>query len=447
MLKNRYDELLIGLNLSSLIRSLVSSQRRNSVLLIDDPRFRVQPFSSLFLSELEIRAILRIGDSFDIPELVDIRSFLTPAEVHLNFGPKKLILGKGALSNLREVLRKFPELVSETELKEVLSSSDEEFDQYFQEELQRYETSLFEASRKGKSLRFELQGPSWLKSFYKNFQDFLNQDYSQSKDLLGKSFLHLLGLMCEEKLKVRLEPQDIPFYFFRLLSPVYRLQDLFITTQLKRRLNLNGGDFKSSPVQYWQLDDNRFENLLLSSFEGVISAKRVLFFSHVPQEVPFSIQSSFEIYREIDILPQKRPVSPYPANKLSFMTKLDDLGSAHPYRTLVEHDEGPQCYNWPYPELPGSKPEFYRRECEKSFRSDALIQPFVMKEPLFQEGVGVCLDMRKSPDLRKSPAQVLGRLSLEFTSQNNPIQGFEYWGPFRYRSLGFLALCYGVEGK
>jgi hypothetical protein len=447
MLKNRYDEILIGLNLSSLIRSLVSCRRRNSVLLIDDPRFRVQPFSSLFLSELEIRSILRLGEVYDIPELSDIRNFLTPGEIKLNFGPKRLILGKGALSNLREVLRKFPHLVNESELNEILHTSETDFEGQFLSELKRYEEVLFEASKKGKSIRFEIQGPSWLQNFFKNFQTFLNQDYSQSKDLLGKSLLHLLGLVCEEKLKVRLEPQDIPFYFFRLLSPVYRLQDLFITTQLKRRLSLNGGDFKSSQVQYWQLDGQRFENLMLASFEGVITAKRVLFFSHAPQEVPFAIRGPYDFYREIDILPQRKALSPYPSNMLSLSTKLDDLGSEHPYRAVVEHEEGAQSYHWPYPEIPGSKPEFYRRDCEKSFQSDAQTQPFLMREPLFQEGAGVCLDMRKNPDLRKSPAQVLGRLPLEFKTQDNPIQGFEYWGPFRYRSLGFLALCYGVEGN
>lgn len=447
MLKNRYDELLIGLNLSSLIRSLVSSRQRNSVLLIDDPRFRVQPFSSLFLSELEIRAILRIGETFDVPELQDLRSFLTPAEVRLDFGPKRLILGKGGLSNLREILRKFPQLVNPSDLQEILEISDVDFEKDFISELTRYEEALFEASRKGKTLRFELQGPSWLKVLYKNFQDFLNQEYSDSKDLLGKSFLHLLGLLCEEKLKVKLEPQDIPFYFFRMLSPVYRLQDLFITTQLQRRLKLSGGDVKVSLIQSWQIEDHRFENLLLSSFEGVISSKRVLFFSHVPQEVPFTIQGPFDVYREIDVLPERKAISPYPANKLTFATRLDDLGSAHPYRTLVEHDEGPQCYNWPYPDLPGSKPEFYRRDCEKSFQFDSLTQPFLMTGPVFQDGVGVCLDMRKNTEEVKSKTQVLGRLPLEFKTQGEAIQGFEYWGPFRYQSLGFLALCYGVEGK
>lgn len=447
MLKNRYDEILIGLNLSSLIRSLISCRRRHSVLLIDDPRFRVQPFSSLFLSELEVRAILRIGDRFDVPELEEIRSFLSPGELRFNFGPKRLILGSHPYANLLEVLRKFPQLVSQDELRTILATPAAEFDGNFLAELGRYEEALSEAARKGKGLRFDVQGPSWLVTLYQNFQTLLNQEYSASKDLLGKSLLHLLGLSCEEKLKAQLEALDIPFYFFRLLSPLYRLQDLFITTQLKRRLSISGGDFKSSLIQDWQLADQRFENLLLASFEGVISAKRVLFFSHAPSEVPFSIRGPYGIYRETEILTQRRASSPYPASTLSLITSLEDLGSDHPYRSLVEHDEGPQSYYWPYPELPGSKPEFYRRGCEESFARDAETIPFQMGGFQFQGGSGVCLDMRKETPNGRARAQVLGRLQLEFKTQESSIQGFEYWGPFRYRSLGFLALCYGVEGN
>jgi hypothetical protein len=56
------------------------------------------------------------------------------------------------------------------------------------------------------------------------------------------------------------------------------------------------------------------------------------------------------------------------------------------------------------------------------------------------------MDLRELRDYRKSENFILSRLPLEVASHDKNIKGFEYWGPFRYRSLGLLALCYGIEG-
>lgn len=446
MLKNRYNEVLIGLNLTSLMRGLISRRRNRTTLLIDDPRFRAMSYPSLFISEMEINALLRVGNNFDIPELQNVRDFLTPAQLVFAMGHKRLALGKAPMENLKELLRKFPELLDSSDLDLVYAEDESYFNSSFLEELTRYEKLCFEASFRPKGFRFELQGPKWLKSVYSRFGELLNGEYRQTKSLQEKSLLHVLSLWSEEKLKTRMEPEDVPFYFFRLLSPAYRLQDLFISTQLKRRLSLLGGDFKESSVQFWQLHENKFENLLLESFEGVISGERVLFFSHLPEEVPFKVISPYGVFRKTQITPQKRASSPFPANKITFFTEESLLGSEKPFRTLIEHEEGAAGYHWPYPELPGSKSGFYKKDCWSMFEQDSQLFPFAMKEPVFQGVPGVTLDMRKVAENRKSEASVLGRLPLEVASGERVVQGFEYWGPFRYRSHGFLSLCYGVEG-
>lgn len=446
MLKNRYNEVLIGLNLTSLVRGLISRRRGRSVLLIDDPRFRAMSYPSLFLSELEIQALQRLGKNFEIPELLELRDFLTEGNLELVLGKKRLKLGSSPLENLRELLRKFPVLLDASDL-DLVYGANEDFNQNFLKELARFEQACFDSSSRSKGVRFDLQGPKWLKTIYSRFADLLNGEYQDTKSLESRTLLHLVGLMSEEKLKARMEPEDIPFYFFRMLSPAYRLQDFFISTQLRRRLTLLGGDFKESSVQFWQLHENRFENLLLESFEGVISGERVLFCSHLPEEVPFRVLSPYHIFRKTQVIPQKRANSPFPASKISFFTEEEVLGSDRPYRTLIEHEEGPAAYHWPYPELPGSKPDFYRKHCWSMFDEDARFFPFTMKDPVFQGVQGVTLDMRKHAEYRKSEASVLGRLPLDLVSGEKTVQGFEYWGPFRYRSHGFLALCYGVQGN
>ena len=291
MLKNRYQEILVGLNLMSLVRGIISLKRNKTALLINDSRFQAESYQECFISELEILALLRLGKNYEIPELLDLRNFLTPATIEFCMPNLRLKLGQSPFENLREILRKFPELVDAADLDVVYAQGEKGLEQILYTELKRYEELCFESKGRPKGVNFEIQGPKWFKSIFANFAEQINKDYSESQSLKYCGLLHLLGLVSEEKLKTALTPEELPFYFLRMLSPIYRLQDLFLMAQLKRRLLLLGGDCKESSIQYWQLHENKFENLLLASFEGVISGHRVLFFSHLPVEVPFNVSS------------------------------------------------------------------------------------------------------------------------------------------------------------
>lgn len=445
MLKNRYQEVLVGLGLMSLIRGLISLSRKRSTLLIGDHRFEAESFPAHFLSEMEIAALLRIGKTYKIPELLDLRQFISPGKLQFVMGDTRLKIGGTPFDNLREVLRKFPELADKSELAAIMSESPESFNTFFLEEMKRYEALCYEASPRPKGMRFDLQGPKWFKDIYRRFGEHINKEYAVSKDLKFSALLHVLGVYTEEKLKTKLGPEEIPFYFFRLLSPVYRLHDFLLTTQLKRRLLILGGDYKESSVQYWQLFDKKFENLLLASFEGVISGERVLFFSHFPEEVPFGIRSPYPLFRKSQMTPVKRSNSPFPPTSLTFMADPELLGSHTPYRVLASESEM-LSYQSPYPDLPGSKSEFYDKSLVECFEKDAQMLPFEPQPAAPQGVLSVTLDLRQLREARKSEAPILSRLPMEIAEDEQIIQGFEYWGPFRYRGLGLLALCYGVEG-
>lgn len=445
MLKNRYQEILVGMGLMSLVRGIISLKRNRSTLLIDDKRFTVDSYPGHFLSELEILSLIRIGKKYEIPELIDLRQFLLSASIDLVTTEKRTKLGKSPLANIKEILRKYPELLDASDLDLVYAENEEEFGRYFMSELTRFETQSFEASLRTKGYHFELQGPKWLKTLYTRFGDLLNEEYQVSKDLRYSSLLHLLSVSHEEKMKTGLLGSEIPFYFFRTFSPIYRLQDFFLATQLKRRLILLGGDYKESSVQFWQFHENKFENLLLASFEGVISGERVLFFAHLPEEVPFSVKGPFGLFNKAQISPVKRMTTPFPPASLTYFSDSSLLGSERPYRVLARGNEF-SFYHWPYPELPGSKPEFYAKDLREAFKEDASLLPFSVPQTENTRTGSVTLDLRSLKTDKKQEIPVLKRLPLEIVSKETPIKGFEYWGPFRYRSLGLLALSYGIEG-
>src|SRR5690606_13884266 len=318
MLKNRYDEIIIGLGLSSLLRGIISLKRGRTTLLVDDKRFNVNSYPGHYLSELEVGAITRLGKKYQIPELIEIRKFLNPGDINLILGDRRVKLGRSPLENIKELLRKFPELLSETQVQELYNENEKEFDDFFLEELHRFEHLSYEGASRGKAYKFDLQGPEWFKALLQNFKQEINRPYESSKNLKFSSLLQALSVSSEEKLKSTLSLDEIPFYFLRCFSPLYRLQDFFLGIQLKRRLSLLGGDVKESQVQYWQLHDKKFENILLASFEGVISGERVLFFSHLPNDVPFSVKSPYRHFKKSQVYGAKRNSTPFPPAKIHY---------------------------------------------------------------------------------------------------------------------------------
>jgi hypothetical protein len=446
MLKSRYQEIIIGMGLLSLVRGLISCKRNRSTLLIDDPRFEVDSYQCHFLSEFEIQAFLRLGEKYNIEELQELKQFFIPAQIEYCLSNIRLKLGSDPYTNLIEVLRKFPELLDDSDLDLIYKESPVSFNNYFFEELKRYEDRCFNSNIRNKNIRFELQGPKWFKIIFQRFSQLINGEFSATKSLKFAGLLHLLSLSSEEKIKAYFPPEEILYQFFRMLSPIYRLQDYFLLTQLKRRLLLSGGDYKQSSVQYWQFHQKKFENLLLASFEGVISGERVLFFAYPPDDVPFKLSGSFPVLKKYQLSPLKRNATSRPAQELIFFAEEAKLGADTPYRLLTKSQDGISYYHWPYPDLPGSKAEFYGAEMMKDQLRDFNFYPIPINQVEPKSIQSVTLDLRSLRDYRKSENFILAQLPLDVVVEGQSIQGFEYWGHFRYRGLGLLALCYGVEG-
>lgn len=443
MLKNRYDEILIGLNVGALLKGLISLKNNKSVLLIDDKRFSGKSFSADFVSELEVFGFLRVAKHFDIAELGDIKKFLRPGVIDLNTDKVRLRTGALPFDNLRELLRKYPELINKSDLDLVYQEGEKQFNQIFLDELKRYESILYENSLRGKSQKFEFSAnlPKWFKGIFQKFSELMSFEYSHSQTMKFKALLHVMSVTFEEKMKSRLTQEEMYYYFFKLLCPVYRLQDFILIAQLKRRLMILGGDFKESKIQYWQFYQGRFENLLLASFEGVISAGKVYFFTTLPEDLPFKLTSPYPFYRSVQMHVDKSSVTSYPAHHLVVMANESSLGTQRPYR-IVTMDEAFSSYYMPYFHMPASKPDFYLAEISDLFSKDAKTIPFSVVGPHFEDVLSSTVDLRL---LNKAPTDLArDLLPLTLEHEEGEVGGFEYWGAHKYYGLGQLGLMYGI---
>ncbi len=443
MLKNRYDEILIGLNITSLVRGLIATRNNKSVLLIDDSSFNTESLSNDFISELEIESFLRIATQFDISELANIRKFLRPAIIDFNTDKIRLRVGASPFDNLREVLRKYPELIETDDLDLVYHEGEKTFDQFYLSEVKRFEAFTYEQGLKGKKAKYELSSaaPKWFRSIFHRFSELINMEYAQDKSLKFNSLLHLMSILFEEKMKTKIAPEEVAYYFFKLLSPQYRLQDFILIAQLKRRLMINGGDYKESKIQYWQFFKGRFENLLLTSFEGVISANKVLFFTHLPENLPFRLVSKFPFYRSVQMHVDKSSITAYPAHHVVVQTRESVLGSDKPF-TLMCFDDTFSIYHMPYLDMAASKASFYQSELLKSYQEDAKCLPFNSEGAKSADLLSATLDLR---GLLNPSEFGFGQLPLTLEYESKEIGGFEYWGIHKFCCLGHLGLIYRIH--
>lgn len=446
MLKSRYNEILIGLNVTSLIRGLISLKNNKSVLLIDDSSFKSTGPLNDFVSELEVQSFLRLAGQYEIAELANIRKFLRPAVIDLNTDKIRLQVGGTPFENLREVLRKYPELINREDLDLLYLEGEKNFDKFFLSELVRFESFTYECALKDKKAKYELSNmaPKWFKSVFQKFSELINQEYAHNKSLKYNSLLHMMSIFFEEKMKARINAEEVAYYFFKLLSPQYRLQDFILIAQLKRRLMINGGDYKASRIQYWQFYQGRFENLLLASFEGVISGDKVLFFTHLPEDLPFNLASTFPFYRSVQMHVDKSSITAYPAHHVVVGTKEAVLGSDKPF-TIMSFDETLSFYQMPYFYMPASKATFYQADLLASFQADSKNLPFTSVGAKFEDSLHATLDLRAP--VSSQGFGIKSTLPLELECDNKRIGGFEYWGNHKFYCLGYLGLTYGIVQK
>lgn len=443
MLKNRYDEILIGLNMTSLLRGLIATKNNKSVLLIDDKRFRSPSLVTDFVCELEIQSFFRIASRFEIKELGNIRKFIRPAIVDLNTDQVRLRVGGAPFDNLRELIRKYPELIDRQDLDLIYYEGENQFNEYFIDELKKFEAFSFDNFSRGKGGKYEFSSstPKWFRGIFNKFFELINAEYAEGGKLKFNSLLHMMSLVFEEKMKSRIHSEEVTYYFFKLLSPQYRLQDFILLAQLKRRLMINGGDYKESKIQYWQFYQGRFENLLLTSFEGVISADKVLFFTHLPQDLPFTLRSDYPFYRSVQMHVDKSSISTHPAHHVVIQSKSSAIGSDKPF-TVMSFDQTLSFYQMPYLSMPGSKASFYETELNKTYQSDAKNLPFLLPLASFSDCLNATLDLRALHNHKNGVKMEMG---LELEYEGLAVSAFEYWGNHKYFSLGYLGLTYGIS--
>jgi hypothetical protein len=262
ILKN-FDLVLIGHSLSSYILGLDALDRNKTVLIVDDNQMD-RLFSSFYLSGLEKIFLQKWGETRNIYPLVNLDDYLRVT--NLNFYVDQTQIALGSLDvkrNLQELLRKLNISIADQSI-DVLN---EEFKLLVNEIVWHIvENQLSE----------------------KKVHELLQSKFSEINKLLEKIWARPKYWDTRKSFKIQSsfwffyqEGEEDNYLqkfllFINWCLPYYQIKNDKLFTDLKQTFFVKGGDIRDAQVLEWQYDGKKPWCLGLSSYEGVVHPKRVI---------------------------------------------------------------------------------------------------------------------------------------------------------------------------
>ncbi len=436
MLKNHYDNIVIGRGYLSLLSAIKSTAETQSVLLIDDNRFQTESHQNEYISDLELRFISEIGVKYGLVELQDFNECLSLRPYQLHGEKTSVLLGMGPYQNAKELWRKYSSHIGSETFKLLMSMDEGEFNLWYNSEIVRFTNEMKNAYAKGRQLKFQFQGPHYILEWINSTKKWLSGTYSGPDSLSARVLVHLSSTLFEDKIKKYLDDSDFAYYFLRWISPLYHVDGNRLSLMLERSLSHRGGDIKKANVQDWQIHENKLFHILLSSFEGVISMDKTKIFGHLPIDIPFSSISNYQIYQfaAVGDLSEEEMNPLSGVLELHFVTETERLGGERPLRHFIFNQNGIRAY-YPYLLMPGTRPEFYQDLIYKDAARDFAKFHRPLQKINFNHSRRQMMESSISP---LKEAFCTHSWPLKAPASERQILGVSYEGPFKYQRFGII---------
>lgn len=448
MLANHYNDIVVGQNYVSLIVA-INKVRSRRVLVIDEPNVVLGRGWYQYIGETEKYLLELIGLNHKIDALKYINSYLTQINTIIYLNDKIIELGSSPADNIRELLRKLPELFGK-ELMDMLHQIEPaSFNQHC---LTIFQNLANEASESGKSLTDcfgKLTADPVLKGLYSNI---LSSFKGSKNNLKAKQFNFVLQVLFQTLFSNSGSVLESMYLMTSILSPRYRVNEEKLVEDLTFEFKQLGGSLKRSKIQDWEIYKGNLNYLLLESYEGVIGLDNLYFFGRLPETVPFHNKFNDTIFNSIEIKVTlgDHHLKSY-LNKRVIFSWSDYLGSDSPHWEAYIDQDGTITGIYSYANYEGSKPDFYYNEAMRVFYQSIqkLLPDLSLEEFQFN------CQMRPGRDLWMESRKAQKSLSLAdkssarlySTQDGAQVKGLEYWGPLKAKSLGLFSYLLDLKSN
>ncbi len=287
MIDKHYDDVIIGSGYLSSLLGLVWSKQGRKVLVLEDERITDYSFSNCLLSNLEVFWIRQsLGD------LISLDTFLSPVRYELKLEHGRVLLGGDFKENLREFARKsylfdknawllLGELFNRDDLIGEMSSE------------------INDIKNRDDVRRFFKKSDIFQK-FFSQYKDLRND---KTFDEISRAIYPLLGI----KIQNFLNEKSLQYFLYRLLSPAYLLDAKSFHEAMKGVLHQERIGHKESRIKEIEIYKGKIENIVLDSFEGVITPKKLWINGGISADFPLQFKNKREWFTMFSVAGDKLP--------------------------------------------------------------------------------------------------------------------------------------------
>lgn len=303
MIDKNLDYALIGHNYITYLLAISLLKRNKSVLLLDDDRFNYGDFFTNSLTRVELDFLIAIGNGSQLDLLTGLEKYCSMESRFFYFGKTQVKLGGLPSENLLELLRKFPHLFKSEIINSINPDFLKEFDREYFEYCQNVGNKIFSNDKHIKFFQIfnDLLGPN-LKLFLNSFIDsVIDRSIEKQKtiDYINDDlslFIYLTRGFYHSHFSTGGSKIELFHVLLCLLSPYYRMDHILLTNDLLKSFKDAGGDFKKLNLADIKFNRGSVKGILLESFEGHISPKKLIFVGGHPIGLPIKFERPKNIF-------------------------------------------------------------------------------------------------------------------------------------------------------
>lgn len=301
MLNKDIDILVVGENyLSYLLASNYISANKTVLILGDINSVGSEPhFTNISMLEYSF-----IEEWFSNIGIDSFFSYTSSYYYYLNIENIQLHLGsRSYVDNIREVCRKFPEIIDKKFIKNHIEKFDGEVETICHQYFKEMGKSLYQyQSIQNISVDLFLKDAhSFIVDLFNHFKNNINKllkvkEYAKIDLLIYALRSHFHSVSSGECKEV-----ELFHLFLSLISPCLKINEEKLIPILKEHFNENNGYFRNAKIKDIKYDQGRPWGVELNSFEGVVHPKRVVFVGGSPKDLPVKLMNH-DIYIETEAL-------------------------------------------------------------------------------------------------------------------------------------------------
>lgn len=453
MINQYYDNIIVGKSYISTLTSLIKLINGESVLQVEDSRVNLSGGWVQTIGLLERHFMFLIGSKYQISPLLNFNEYLTYSETVYWLDNRQIVLGNSFSRNMKELCRKLPELFGQECFDALNNLSEEEINKQMETycmEVSEYAFKYLNFQNFDEKLFIDKM-PMLLKSFYNGLTQAFQKDADEFVQMSLRKLMFVLQVVGQTFFTNGLSKFEIISLLISAISSRHRIDTDRLNHDLKSHFKSRGGHTCSSDISEWQFYQNSLENILLSSYHGLVGTNNTYLFGSIDDRFPFYLDTKdFRTFSNlfIKIIYPEEIFKEYKGTYLTFCSS-EKLGTDFPLWQARFDESNKVLIKYLYPKRSGSKPEFFFNKASLDiFEAFSKIFPSISLDKFnfyieMNEGDDLWLEKFKGDTqfrrqlVFRSPDR--SDFKLKDSEHHRSLKKIEFWGPQKSKPLGFFS--------